>query len=364
LSQHRLRNRETTEKIVNLLKAMDLKLSLMHVCGTHQDTLIRHGLDTLLKDCGVSVRQGPGCPVCVTTAKEYEEAAALARNGAVVTSYGDASRVPGRSKSLLDLRAEGCDVRIVYGIHDAVKIAEKTQNSVVFLAVGFETTAPSTAVTILSEPPENFSILSCHRYVPPALDTLLDMGEVRLHGLIEPGHVSAIIGLRPYEGLSKKYCIPQVIAGFEPLDILMAVYMLALQNTKGEARVENEYSRVVRREGNTRALKALNEVFEPFDVPWRGFPSIPLSGMRIRRTYANYDARKIHEDELKDMNLEEIVEQECKCGEVLRGVTEPKDCPLFGAACTPIHPIGPCMVSIEGSCNIEFKYDAHSSRIH
>lgn len=353
----RFRNKETADKIVRQLKSMNLNIRLMHVCGTHQDTLVHHGLDTLFRECGITIRQGPGCPVCVTTTREYEEAIALARKGVTVATFGDASRVPGRNSSLLSLRAEGYDVRVVYGIEDAIKIAEKTGKRVVFLGVGFETTAPSTAVMILKDLPENFSILNCHRYIPPALNALLDMGEFKLHGLIEPGHVSTIIGVKPYEEFSKRYRIPQVIAGFEPLDMLMAVYMLALQIKNDEARVENEYSRVVRYEGNVKALKALDDVFEPFSVSWRGFPTIHGSGMKIRKEYEGFDARKVYEDELRDVSQEVFEDPKgCRCGEVLRGIVDSTDCPLFGTWCTPASPVGPCMVSVEGSCNIEFRY--------
>ncbi len=357
----RFRNKETADRIFKQLKDMNLKIQLMHVCGTHQDTLVRYGLDTLFRECGIKIRQGPGCPVCVTTALEYEEAILLARKGIIIATFGDASRVPGLDNSLFGLRAEGHYVRIVYGIDDAVKMAENTEKKVVFFGVGFETTAPSTAVTILKGLPENFSILSCHRYVPPVLNALLGMGEVKLQGLIEPGHVSTIIGVKPYEQISKKYHIPQVIAGFEPLDMLMAVYMLALQIRKGEARVENEYSRAVRYEGNIKALKSLDEVFEPFDIYWRGFPVIRGSGMKIRDKYETVDARKVHEECLREISCKTFEETYgCRCGEVLRGIIDSKECPHFGTSCLPTHPIGPCMVSVEGSCNIEYKYNLSS----
>ena len=357
MSMFRLRERETADRIVGLLKKLKLNIHLMHVCGTHQDTLVRFGLDTLLEECGIKIRQGPGCPVCVTPTREYEEACTLAKKGLVVTTFGDASRVPGRNKSLLELRAEGNDVRIVYGIEDAVKMAKQTNKDVVFLGVGFETTAPTTAITLMNDPPKNFSVISCHRYVPPALHVLLGKQGHTLQGMIEPGHVSTIIGVKPYEPLTEKYGIPQVIAGFEPLDMLMAVYMLAKQITRGEARVENEYSRAVQYEGNIKALKALDEVFEPFDTVWRGFPTIPDSGMKIRKTYEEFDARKIYEDKLKDISIDDSeAESACRCGDVLSGTMDSTDCPLFGSTCIPTHPVGPCMVSVEGSCNIEFRY--------
>ena len=355
----RYRDRPIAEKVVSRLKKMKLDIRLMHVCGTHQDTIVRYGLDQTFRECGMDMRQGPGCPVCVTTAREFEEAMTLAKNGKTIASFGDAVRVPGRQRSLLDLRSEGNDIRIVYSIADALNIAKKTEEEVVFLAIGFETTAPSTAVTILNDLPENFSILSCHRYVPPAVFKLMEMGEIGLNGLIEPGHVSTIIGVRPYEPLSRKYRIPQVIAGFEPLDMLIAVYMLAKQIEKGEAKVENEYTRSVAYEGNVRALKAMDKVFEPFDTDWRGFPTIANSGMRLRKKYESFDARKIYADELREVDELDIKESEkCKCNEILRGLLDSSDCELFGKACTPQHPVGPCMVSVEGLCNIEYRYSS------
>lgn len=359
MSRFRYRDREIADKVIRRLKEMNLEIRLMHVCGTHQDTLVRFGLDTLFRECGVTIKQGPGCPVCVTTAREFEEAMLLARTGKTIATYGDVSRVPGRNGSLLDLKAEGFDVRVVYGIEDAIRIAERGTREVVFMAVGFETTAPSTAATVLRGLPENFSVLCCHRYLPPALFALLDMGEFKIHGIIEPGHVSTIIGLEPYEKISMQYHIPQVVAGFEPLDMLMGVFMLASQIKKVEAKVENEYSRVVRYEGNIKALKAMDMVFEASNVDWRGFPEIPNSGMRLKDEFEHVDARRKYENELKGLDNEKFVEAEgCRCGDVLRGIIDSTECPLFGKACSPANPIGPCMVSVEGSCNIDYKYGA------
>lgn len=355
----RYRDKVFADKIVERLKGLNLNIRVMHVCGTHQDTIVRYGLNTLLTECGVEVRQGPGCPVCVTTVKEYEEAITLAVRGKTIASFGDVVRVPGLRKSLLDLRAEGCDVRVVYSVEDAVALAQKTSGDVVFMAVGFETTAPSTAVTVLKGLPENLTVLCCHRYIPPALYMLLNMGELKLHGLIEPGHVSTVIGLKQYEGISLKYRIPQVVAGFEPLDVLMAVYMLARQVVRGEARVENEYSRGVQYEGNPKAVEVMNTVFEPVDMAWRGFPVIPASGMRLRKEFEEHDAEKVFADELKNLDAVSFEgSRGCRCDEILRGVKDPWDCQLFGKSCTPEHPIGPCMVSIEGACQIEYRYSS------
>jgi len=351
------RDRNVAQQIVQRIKKFNLEIQLMHVCGTHQDTIVKYGLDSLLKECGVTVRQGPGCPVCVTTQKDIEEGIRLAETGKIVATYGDMVRVPGTSRSLADIRASGGNVRIVYSIQDAVSIAREAKNEVVFVAVGFETTAPSTAVTLLGDLPPNFSILNCHRYVPPALHALLKLGEVKIQGFIEPGHVSTIIGLKPYEELSLEFNLPQVVSGFEPLDVLMSVYMLARQIKNGEAKVENEYNRVVKYEGNPRALKVLGEVFEHSDLKWRGFPIIPGSGMKLRDKFEQYDARKVYEDELRDVSQREFEEPKgCRCSEVLRGLIDANDCVLFGKSCTPQHPVGPCMVSTEGTCNILYKY--------
>jgi hydrogenase expression/formation protein HypD len=246
---------------------------------------------------------------------------------------------------------------MVYSIDDAVRMARTDKKETVFMGVGFETTAPGTAVAVRSGLPDNFSVLGCHRTVPPALKALVEMGEVRLDGLIEPGHVSVIIGLRPYEFLSREYHLPQVVAGFEPLDLLMAVLMLARQKKEGRAEVENEYSRAVRPEGNVKAQEALAAVFEPFDVDWRGFPVIPGSGLRLRQQFERWDARKKFADELSDLRDAVFPEPKgCLCGEVLRGIRDPQRCPLFGRKCKPESPVGPCMVSSEGSCNILYRY--------
>ncbi|MCK4454946.1 MAG: hydrogenase formation protein HypD [Thermoplasmata archaeon] len=357
----RFRDKEMAGKIVQKLREMDLQITLMHVCGTHQDTLVRHGLQPLLEDVGVDIRQGPGCPVCVTTAKEIEESIALAKAGKTITVFGDMIKVPGVEESLSDAKTEGHDVRIVYGVNDAVELAAKISNEVVFIGVGFETTTPSIAVAVSRRPPKNFSLLSCHRVIPPALKAIVEMGEVRLDGLIEPGHVSTIIGSRPYEFLSEEHGIPQVIAGFEPLDLLMGVYMLAKQKEEGNARVDIEYRRVVKPEGNPAAIKVMNEVFEPADIKWRGFPTIPGSGLVLSDEYQEYDARQRFEDDLAELKGKEFKEPKgCRCGEVLRGIIRSQECPLFAKTCTPANPIGPCMVSAEGSCNILYKYSKYA----
>ncbi len=357
VDQFKFRDKEKAEEIIQEIKRAEGEYTFMHVCGTHQDTLVKHGLAPMLRDVGVEIKQGPGCPVCVTTPKEIEEMITLAREGMTVTAFGDMIDVPGDTSSLAKARSQGADVRVVYSIDDAIEMAEETEDEVVFMSVGFETTVPSTANVISKEPPENFSILSCNRVIPPALKAILDMGEVQLDGLIEPGHVSTIIGTHPYEPLSEKYSIPQVVAGFEPLDLLLTVLMLIRQMEEGRSEVENEYDRVVRPEGNPAAIKVIDEVFTERDVKWRGFPVIPESGLRLKDRYKKYSARDRFSDILEPLKDREFKEPEgCLCGEVLRGVVESEECPLFGEECTPSTPVGPCMVSREGSCNIEYRY--------
>ncbi len=353
-----LRDKKIANEIVSKIKKMDVNLKFMHVCGTHQDTFVKNGLDVLFRECSIDIGQGPGCPVCVTTPREIEEMLLLARKGKVVTTFGDMIQVPGEKYSLQSMRTEGYDVQMVYGIEDAVNLAENRKDKdVVFMAVGFETTAPTTASVLIKDLPSNFSILSCHRIIPPALKAILDMGELKIDGFIEPGHVSTIIGLKPYEFISKDYDVPQVIAGFEPLDLMMAVWMLVHQIQRGEAAVENEYVRAVKEDGNVKAQMAINEVFELVDVKWRGFPVIPKSGLKLRDKFEDYDARKKYEDKLQDLNGKEFNEPAgCRCGDVLRGLISSQECPLFGNKCTPSTPVGPCMVRIEGSCSIEYRY--------
>jgi len=353
-----LSDKNLANEIVSKIKNYDVNLKFMHVCGTHQDTLVKHGLDDLLNKCGIHIGQGPGCPVCVTTPREIEEILLLTEKGKIVATFGDMVNVPGESRSLQTMKTEGCDVRTVYSIEDAVAIAQENKDEdVVFMAVGFETTAPSTALVLLKDPPENFSVLCCHRIIPPALKAILDMGEIKIDGFIEPGHVSTIIGVEPYEFISSDYNIPQVIAGFEPIDLLMAVWILVQQIIHKENKVENEYFRAVKATGNTKAKKAMNEVFDLTDVKWRGFPVIAGSGLIVKNKFDAFDARKKYQEDLEELIGREFNEPPgCRCGDVLRGLISSKQCPLFGNKCRPDTPIGPCMVSIEGSCNIEYRY--------
>jgi len=318
--------------------------------------MVRFGLEELLSDVGVEIRQGPGCPVCVTTSKEMAAGITLARSGKTVCVFGDMMKVPTTIGSLNDAKADGADVRIVYSIEDAVKTASSLDNDVVFMAVGFETTAPTTAVPLNKGVPDNFSVYSCHRIVPPALEAIFGMGEIKVDGFIQPGHVSVVTGLEIYEPFSSKYKMPQVVAGFEPLDLLMASYMLAKQIKEGRAEVENEYSRLVKKEGNPKARKLLSDTFTEEDRAWRGFPVIPKSALALKKRFEANDATKIHEDILRNVPHVEDEPNGCRCGEVLRGLIRSEECPMFGKTCDPNRPMGPCMVSHEGNCNIAFRF--------
>jgi len=352
----KLRDGGTAERILRDIKALNVECKLMHVCGTHQDTMVRFGLEELLKDAGVEIRQGPGCPVCVTTSTEVAAGITMARSGKTVCVFGDMMKVPTSIGSLNDAKADGADVRIVYSIEDAVRMASDQSEDVIFMAVGFETTAPTTAVPLSKGVPENFSVYSCHRIVPPALKAIFDMGEIKVNGFIQPGHVAVITGLGIFEPFSSKYKMPQVVAGFEPLDLLMASYMLAKQIKEGRAEVENEYSRLVKKEGNLKAQELMANTFTTIDKAWRGFPVIPKSALALRKEFENADATKVHEDILTRMPEVEEEAKGCRCGEVLRGLIRSEECPMFGKACDPNKPMGPCMVSHEGNCNIAFRF--------
>jgi hydrogenase expression/formation protein HypD len=320
-----------------------------HVCGTHEWTITHYGLRSLLPD-NVEVIAGPGCPVCIVPAAEIDEAVQLAKKGVVVTCFGDVLRVPGSQSSLLEAKAEGADVRIVYGVSDAVEMAVREPNKeFAFFAVGFETTAPSTAVEVLAKPPKNFSFLVSHRLIPPAMELLLGVGDLQIDGFIAPGHVSAIIGLKPYELFPRVYRMPTVVAGFEPIDVLMSLYMLLKQVKEGKAKLENEYSRVVKPEGNPRALEMMAEAFLVTGGNWRGIGRLPDSALSLREEFASYDSRLKHGvkvEQGKDILLG------CECHLVIIGKIKPSQCPMFMKACTPEKPVGACMVSNEGTCRV------------
>ncbi|HEX8144075.1 MAG TPA: hydrogenase formation protein HypD [Pyrinomonadaceae bacterium] len=332
-------------------------LKIMEVCGGHTHTIFKYGIEDLLPE-NITMIHGPGCPVCVIPLGRVDDAISIAQTpGVIFTTFGDAMRVPGSRTSLLDAKASGADVRMVYSPLDALKIAKKNPDKqVVWLALGFETTAPSTAMTILQaakDGVENFSAFCNHIMIVPALKALLDSPDLQLDGFLGPGHVSTVIGTRPYEFVPREYAKPVAVSGFEPLDILQSVYMIVKQVVEGRAEVENQYARCISREGNRKALEVLFEVFEPRDYfEWRGLGSIAHSGMRLQKKYAAFDA------ELKfDVPGLRIADPKaCQCGEILKGVKRPWECKVFGTACTPETPIGSCMVSSEGACAAYYNF--------
>lgn len=332
-------------------------LKLMEVCGGHTHTIFKYGIEDLLP-ANIEMIHGPGCPVCVIPLGRVDDAIAIASEPDVVfTTFGDAMRVPGSKTSLLDAKARGADVRMVYSPLDALKIAKRSpERQVVFLGLGFETTAPSTAMTVLQaakEGVENFSVFCNHITIIPAIKAMLDSPDLKLDGFIGPGHVSTVIGTQCYEFVPHEYGKPIVVSGFEPLDVLQSVYMIVKQIVQGRAEVENQYSRIVNRRGNTRALQALFEVFEPRDYfEWRGLGSIAHSGMKLRRKYSGFDA----ELKFSVPGLRIADPKACQCGEILKGVKKPWECKVFGTACTPETPIGSCMVSSEGACAAYYNF--------
>jgi len=351
------RDPQKIKRWVDALRSFEgLKATLMEVCGTHTMAIYRGGLPDLLPR-NVRLLSGPGCPICVTTKGFIDAAIELSRmEGVTVVTFGDLLRVPGSEGSLESERARGSDIRVVYSTLEALNIARRLpERKVVFLGVGFETTAPTIAASILlarKEGLRNYSVLSAHKLIPPALRALAEGGEVHLDGLMLPGHVSTVIGERAYEFLPEEFGLPCVIAGFEPLDILQAVWMLLRQKASGHPVIERQYTRAVRREGNPRALEVMYRVFEPVDATWRGFGRVPESGLAIRPEFSDFDATRLFG--ISERPTED--DPRCLCASVVRGVKTPCDCPLFGGICTPESPVGACMVSSEGTCAAHYRY--------
>jgi hydrogenase expression/formation protein HypD len=330
---------------------------LMEVCGGHTHSIYRYGVDDLLPE-NVELVHGPGCPVCVIPMGRIDDAIAVANHeGVIFTCFGDMMRVPGSDGSLLDAKARGADIRMVYSPLDALRIAgENPDREVVFFAIGFETTAPSTALTMKrarAEGLKNFSCFCNHVTIVPPLRALLESPDLRLDGFIGPGHVSTVVGARPFEFIPADYGKPIVVAGFEPLDVLQSIHMLLTQMKEGRCEVENQYARVVPYDGNPRALGVMAEVFElrPH-FEWRGLGFISQSGLKLSEAYADYDA----ELRFDVPNVRVADPKACQCGEVLKGVIKPWECKVFGTACTPERPIGTCMVSPEGACAAYYNY--------
>jgi hydrogenase expression/formation protein HypD len=330
--------------------------TIMEICGGQTHAIVRFGIDELLPE-KITLVHGPGCPVCVTPVELIEKAIEIASNPKVVfCSFGDMLRVPGLTKDLLAVKAQGGDVRIVYSPLDALSIArENPDREVVFFAVGFETTAPANAMAAyqaLRQDITNFSMLVSHVLVPPAMEAILAAPSNLVRGFLAAGHVCAVMGYTEYEPIARKYGVPIVVTGFEPLDILQGIYMTIRQLEEGRAEVENQYARAVHREGNRAAMELIREVFEVVPRKWRGVGEIPASGLGLRAKYASLDAER------RFGIGDRVVEESAVCisGSILRGISKPHDCPAFGSDCTPEHPLGATMVSTEGACAAYYHY--------
>jgi len=348
---------EIAEKLLRAIRSYATQnFSFMEVCGTHTVAIFRSGIRSVLPK-NLRIISGPGCPVCVTPMKEIDEAIYLVKNSnTILATFGDLMKVPGNECSLLEARARGAKVKIILSPMDAVQLAELEKGSkVVLFAVGFETTIPAIAVAIkeaFRRELKNFFVLSSLRLIPPAIESLLNSKKTAIDGFILPGHVSVIIGTKPYQFIAEKYNTPGVVTGFEPLDILQGLVLLLRQKTESRSKIEIQYQRAVSPEGNKKAVETMYEVFEVTDSQWRGIGTIPKSGLALKDKYSSMDARKFFD--IPEMSAEEPAG--CICGEILQGLKLPPQCKLFGKRCTPEDPVGPCMVSSEGSCAAFYKY--------
>lgn len=353
----RFLTRSIRETVGRITRAKNRPLMIMEVCGGHTHSIFRYGIQQLLPET-VEFIHGPGCPVCVLPMGRVDDCVALAERPEVIfTTFGDAMRVPGSKKSLLKAKAEGADVRMVYSPLDALELARAhPDREVIFFGLGFETTMPSTAMTVLQAKAEglrNFSLFSNHITIIPTVKAILDSPGMELDGFLGPGHVSMVIGTRPYDFIAQKYHKPITVAGFEPLDVLQALWMVIRQIAEGRCEVENQYGRVVPEDGNAVALSAIQEVFELREFfEWRGLGSIDHSGVRIRDAFAEFDTER----KFPVPNLKIADPKSCQCGEVLKGAIKPRDCKVFGTACTPEMPLGSLMVSSEGACAAYYQY--------
>jgi len=348
--------RRLAEEIAGLVER-GRSYKLMEVCGGHTHAIYKHGVEDLLPD-EIELVHGPGCPVCVIPMGRQDDAIAIAQRPEVIfTTFGDMLRVPASSGSLLDAKARGADIRMVYSPLDALRLArENPDRQVVFFAIGFETTTPSTAITLLRARAagiENFSVFANHVTIIPAIKAILDSPDLRLDGFIGPGHVSTVIGVRPYRWIARDHGKPVVVSGFEPLDILQGIYLILRQLAEGRSEVENQYTRVVRDGGNPAALNAIAETMELRSTfEWRGLGFISQSALKLRSEFAAWDAEVRYEVP----GIRVADPKACQCGEVLKGVIKPWECKVFGTACTPDRPIGTCMVSSEGACAAYYNF--------
>ena len=353
----KFRDKDLVFQIVNAINSIvDDELTFMEVCGGHTMAIYRFGLPSLLSK-KIKLLSGPGCPVCVTDKGYIDKLIALSKlDNVIIATFGDLVRVPGSTATLIENKSSNSDIRVIYSSLKALEIARSNpEKKIIFAGIGFETTAPTSAATILeanSEGINNFYLLSSHKVMPPAMSAIIDEG-VKINGYICPGHVSTITGSKIYEPIVNKYKLGCVISGFEPLDMLQSIYMLVKQNNKNEPAVEIQYKRAVRPEGNLKAKQIMNDVFEYRDDKWRGFGILKLSGLTLREKYERFDAEKVF-----NVNVEKTVENPgCICGQILRGVKNPKDCKLFANVCKPDSPVGACMVSNEGACAANYKYN-------
>ncbi len=341
--------------LTEIHKVSSRPIRIMEVCGGHTMAIRRYGIHNLLPS-EIELLSGPGCPVCVTDQRYIDLAIAYAkREDVIFLTYGDLLRVPGTYSSLEDEKARGADVRIIYSTIQALEVArENPDKKIVFAAIGFETTTPGTAIAVLKaeeEKLENFFIISAHKIMPPPMNALIEEG-IPIDGYIGPGHVTAIAGSKIFSALVEKHKIPIVISGFEPVDLLQSVLFLAQMIRDGKSGVNIQYSRLVNEEGNLKAQQMMSKIFEPEDQYWRGIGSIPLSGLRLNKNYSKYDAEK-----QIPVKVETGPEPKaCLCGQILKGLKKPTDCPLFGKKCTPTNPVGACMVSTEGGCHAYYNF--------
>ena len=359
------RQKESVRGLIKKIKqlASDIKkeISLMEVCGTHTMAVFRHGIKALLPQ-NLHLLSGPGCPVCVTANDYIDKAIAYAhQDRTILVTFGDMMKVPGSRSSLSEEASEGAQIKVVYSSLEALEIARKNPSyRVIFLGIGFETTAPTVAASILMASEEkisNYLVLSGHKIMPPAMRALVENHQIHIDGFLCPGHVSAITGSKIYEFLAREYQIPCVVAGFEPLDILESIRLLLSQIRFGQARVENEYRRAVTYEGNLRAQQLMEKVFSKRSVSWRGMGKIPQSGLKIRKNYASFDVEAQFPIKIKESKDY----PGCICGDILRGLKTPPDCSLFKKVCSPSRPLGACMVSSEGTCAAYYKYHQEES---
>lgn len=355
--QNEYRDSDIARKLItNLHKTIKKPIRIMEICGTHTVSIFRHGLRTVLPE-DLKLISGPGCPVCVTATKDINKAIQLARIKNVhIATFGDLIRVPGTHSSLKKEMAEGARASIVYSTMDAIELAKNNpDDEIVFIGIGFETTAPTIAASILTAHQmklENFSVLSAHKLLPPAMNALLTGGESIIDGFLCPGHVTTIIGVQAYRDVARNYNVPSVVAGFEPVDILQSLNMLLEFINHENPQVAIQYARAVSENGNPRARKIMDTVFEPADATWRGLGPIPFSGLAIKSDFSDFDAET-------RFNLVEVEAEDpagCRCGDVLRGIMSPPECGLYKKVCKPDNPVGPCMVSSEGTCAAYYRY--------